>query len=87
MTDLATNPGLFHARVASNTRTDDDIACTLLAIREADGTWMIHTLDKVAVRLTEDDAIRMVSAILHLAGHAHPRGLWPVVTTPSRQVW
>jgi hypothetical protein len=54
------------------TRTDDNTACTLLAIRETDGTWMIHTLDKVAVRLTDDEGTRLATAILHLAGHPLP---------------
>ena len=48
------------------TRTDTGAACTLLAIREAGGTWMIHSLDRGAVRLTEEQATRMATAILHL---------------------
>ncbi|MGH3721440.1 MAG: hypothetical protein ACRDRI_21840 [Pseudonocardiaceae bacterium] len=48
------------------TRTDDDTACTLLAIREAGGTWMIHSLHAGAVRLTEEQAARMATGILHL---------------------
>ncbi|MBV8539374.1 MAG: hypothetical protein JO364_13165 [Pseudonocardiales bacterium] len=48
------------------TRTDDDTECTLLAIRETTGTWMIHSLDRGAVRLTEEQAARMATAILHL---------------------
>ncbi|MGH3833886.1 MAG: hypothetical protein ACRDRS_26180 [Pseudonocardiaceae bacterium] len=50
------------------TRTDDGTACTLLAIRETTGTWMIHSLDRSAVRLTEEQAARMATAILHLVG-------------------
>jgi len=50
------------------TRTDDGASCELLAIREAGGTWMIHSLDSGAVRLTEEEAIRMARAILHLVG-------------------
>ncbi|MBV8539003.1 MAG: hypothetical protein JO364_08340 [Pseudonocardiales bacterium] len=49
-------------------RTEDGTACTLLAIREAGGTWMIHSLDRGAVRLTEEQAARMATAILHLVG-------------------
>ncbi|MGH3833895.1 MAG: hypothetical protein ACRDRS_26225 [Pseudonocardiaceae bacterium] len=41
------------ARVSvQGTRTDDD-ACMLLAIREAGGAWIIHSLDSGAVRLAE----------------------------------
>ena len=50
------------------TRTDDGTTCTLLAIREVGGTWMIHSLDKGAVRLTEEEAARLATAILHLVG-------------------
>ena len=50
------------------TRTDDGTACMLLAIREAGGTWMIHSLDSDAVRLTEGEAARMARAILHRVG-------------------
>lgn len=57
------------------TRTDDNAACTLLAIREPGGTWMIHTLDKVAVRLTNEAGTRLATAILHLAGHPPTRGI------------
>ena len=42
------------------------ISCTLLAIRETSGTWMIHSLDRGAVRLTEDQAAWMATAILHV---------------------
>lgn len=48
------------------TRTTDGAACTLLAIRETGGTWMIHSLDRGAVRLTEEQAARMATAILHI---------------------
>ncbi|MGH3685882.1 MAG: hypothetical protein ACRDRU_02205 [Pseudonocardiaceae bacterium] len=48
------------------TRTDDGTACTLLAIREAGGTWMIHTDPRGAVRITEDEAAGLATAILHL---------------------
>ncbi|MGH3833607.1 MAG: hypothetical protein ACRDRS_24750 [Pseudonocardiaceae bacterium] len=50
------------------TRTDDNTECTLLAIRETTGTWMIHSLNSGAVRLTEEQAARMATAILHLVG-------------------
>ncbi|MGH3718255.1 MAG: hypothetical protein ACRDRI_05305 [Pseudonocardiaceae bacterium] len=50
------------------TRTDDGTTCTLPAVPETGGTWMIHSLDKGAVRLTEDEAARMATAILHLVG-------------------
>ncbi|HWR47587.1 MAG TPA: hypothetical protein VN327_08265 [Pseudonocardiaceae bacterium] len=43
-------------------------ACTLLTIRETGGTWMIHSLNSGAVRLTEEQAARMATAILHLVG-------------------
>jgi hypothetical protein len=62
------------------THTDDGTSCTLLAIREAGGTWMIHSLDRGAVRLTEGEAARMATAILHLVGARadHPaRGVSP----------
>ena len=47
---------------------DDNASCTLLAICEAGGTWMIHSLDSGAVRLTEGETARMATAILHLVG-------------------
>lgn len=50
------------------TRTDDNTECTLLAIHETTGTWMIHSLNSGAVRLTEEQAARMATAILHLLG-------------------
>ena len=50
------------------TRTDDNTECTLLAIRETTGTWMIHSLNSGAVRLTEEQTARMATAILHLVG-------------------
>ena len=50
------------------TRTDDNTECTLLAIRETGGTSMIHSLDRGAVRLTEEQTARMATAILHLVG-------------------
>lgn len=48
--------------------TDDNAEATLLAIHEHAGTWLIHPLDldRVAVRLTEEDAARLATAILHL---------------------
>jgi UDP-N-acetylglucosamine enolpyruvyl transferase len=58
------------------TRTLTGTACTLLAIREAAGTWMIHSLHAGAVRLTEGEAARMATAILHLVspGVVNPVG-------------
>ena len=48
---------------------DDNASCTLLAIHEASCTWMIlSSLDSGAVRLTEEEAVRMAKAILHLVG-------------------
>ncbi|MGH3701638.1 MAG: hypothetical protein ACRDQY_19680 [Pseudonocardiaceae bacterium] len=48
--------------------TDDNADATLLATHEAGGTWLIHPLDldRVAVRLTEEWAARLATAILHL---------------------
>ncbi|MGH3867473.1 MAG: hypothetical protein ACRDQ4_15290 [Pseudonocardiaceae bacterium] len=56
------------------TRWSPYAPCTLLAIRETGGTWMIHSLNRGAVRLTEGEAVRMATAILHLVcGRAdHP---------------
>ncbi|MGH3722484.1 MAG: hypothetical protein ACRDRI_27360 [Pseudonocardiaceae bacterium] len=48
------------------TRTDDGAGCDLLAVREAGGTWMIHSLHAGAVRLSEEQAARMAASILHL---------------------
>ncbi|HWR48348.1 MAG TPA: hypothetical protein VN327_12180 [Pseudonocardiaceae bacterium] len=54
------------------TRTDDGADCTLLAICETGGTWMIHSLNLGAVRLTEEEeALRMAKGILHLVGARH----------------
>jgi hypothetical protein len=50
------------------TRTDDNTECTLLAIRETTGTWMIHSLHAGAVRLTDEEATRLAKGILHLVG-------------------
>lgn len=55
------------------TRTDDGTGCELLAVREAGGTWMIHSLDKGAVRLSEEEAARMATGILHLVSPAAAR--------------
>ncbi|MGH3808396.1 MAG: hypothetical protein ACRDRU_17595 [Pseudonocardiaceae bacterium] len=48
--------------------TDDHADATLLATQEPGGTWLIHPvdLDRVAVRLTEEQAARLATAILHL---------------------
>jgi hypothetical protein len=53
----------------SGTRTDDGEDCTLLAVYEATGTWMIHSLNSGAVRLTENEAARLAIGILHLMKH------------------
>ncbi|MGH3709268.1 MAG: hypothetical protein ACRDRQ_14450 [Pseudonocardiaceae bacterium] len=68
MTDLPRTRAYPVQVSVPGTRTDDGAACTLLAIREAGGTWMIHSLDRGAVRLTEEQAARMATAILHLVG-------------------
>ncbi|MGH3771416.1 MAG: hypothetical protein ACRDRW_08490 [Pseudonocardiaceae bacterium] len=68
MTDLPRTRAYPMQVSVPGTRTDDGTACTLLAIREAGGTWMIHSLNSGAVRLTEGEAVRMATAILHLVG-------------------
>ena len=68
MTDLPRTRAYPVQVSVPGTRTDNGAACTLLAIRGVGGTWMIHSLNSGAVRLTEEQAARMATAILHLLG-------------------
>jgi hypothetical protein len=53
--------GRLHAQ---GRRTDDNSACTLLVIHEADGSWAIHGLGAPGVRLTRDVMVTLAEAIL-----------------------
>lgn len=74
MTDLVTPQPKQNQNVMVSVRghyVEDGLPCTLLAVPEPGGTWMIHTIYRPgAVRLHEEEAVRMARAILDLTGAA-----------------
>ncbi|MGH3912732.1 MAG: hypothetical protein ACRDTC_04885 [Pseudonocardiaceae bacterium] len=52
--------------VLDGRRTDDDAQCSLVVVRELSGTSAIypHGADKLGVRLSTTEAVRMARAIL-----------------------
>jgi hypothetical protein len=53
--------------VVQGRRTDDNSTCTLVVIHEDNGTWAIHGLGNLGVRLPTADMVALVEAILVLA--------------------
>ncbi len=45
-------------------RTDDGVSCLLLFIHEADGSWTIHGLGDIGIRLTSERMAVLAGAIV-----------------------
>ncbi len=48
-------------------RTDDGSPCLLLVVHEADGSWTVHGLGDIGIRLTKQRMVVLAGVILERA--------------------